>query len=104
MPLTTLIPGTGSVAQARNWTILDRFGMTASLYMSYATDARFDNFDLYLRNDGIHWKWGILRELNLQLLQLLEQYWPEPDGPGAETLRRHHRTNRQDLTPNLKTS
>ena len=64
-----------SVALERNWTILDRFGATANMYMSYATDARFNDLELFFRGDGVHWQWGVLREMNRMLLQLLEQYW-----------------------------
>ena len=40
--------------------------------MSYATEARFDGFEMFIPdNHGLHWQWGIVRELNLLLLQLL---------------------------------
>ena len=67
---------TGSVALERNWTVLDRCGVTANLYMTSVTDSRFDDLELFMHGDGVHWQWGVLREMNMLLLQLLETYWP----------------------------
>ena len=55
--------------------MLDRFGLTASLYLSAVTDSRFDGLELYTDGDGLHWQWGVTREMNLQLLKLLERHW-----------------------------
>lgn len=80
---TTLVPSRRvrgdpvalSVALSRGWTVLDRRGMTSSLYSTFATHPAYASTNLWVRGDGVHWDWWVTREMNKVLLDLLEGIW-----------------------------
>jgi hypothetical protein len=74
-PRVCILCAQHSVANARGWTVLDRLGMTAKLYTTFATDPAFAATDLWTRGDGVHWDWWATREMNKVLLALLKRVW-----------------------------
>ena len=57
----------------RQWAIMDRFGMTATLYADTVADAEWlDDAELFAGGDGLHWQWWVTREMNHQLLLQLQ--------------------------------